>query len=290
MIRIIVDSICDLPQKYIEEYGIKILPLRVNLDGTDYRDRVDITTEEVYAQMRAGVVPKTSQAAPEDILNVFVECAKNGEDFIYLAFSAVLSGTCQTAQMLIKELEPHHPNVRMVAVDTKSAALTQGMMALQLCRRIASGAGFDECLRELEFMILHAEHILSIYDLEWLVKGGRINKLAGKTGSVLNIHPIIEVNDGYLKVIGAVRGNKKMLTQLADMTMERIKKFPRQMIGICHAGDYERALEMKAILQERTGNENILVEQIGCVLGVHLGIGGIGILFFNDEVPNYTLG
>lgn len=287
MTRIIVDSICDLPQKYLQQYQIEILPLRVNLNGRDYRDRVDITTDEVYEQMRAGVVPKTSQASPEDILTCFTQYAQNGEDFIYLAFSAVLSGTCQTAQMLIKGLEIHYPQVRMTAVDTKAAALTQGMMALQLCRMIEKGANYNELLQQLDFMIAHAEHILSIADMDWLVKGGRINKLAGKTGSVLNIHPVIEVNDGYLKVIGAVRGNKKMLTTLVDMTMTRIQNFPEQTIGICHAGDYERALETAELLKARLGHDRILIEQIGCVLGVHLGIGGIGILFFNEKPPFY---
>lgn len=104
MIKIIVDSICHLPEGMFEEYDIKVLPLKVSLNNVEYLDKVNIQVDEVYSEMRKGVVPKTSQVSPGHIYELFNRYCEDGIDFIYLAFSSVLSGTCGLVQNILEEL------------------------------------------------------------------------------------------------------------------------------------------------------------------------------------------
>jgi len=287
MIKIIVDSTCDLPQEIMQEYDIKVMPLNVLLNGIEYRDRVDIQVEEVYAQMRKGVVPKTSQITPKEIYNMFTSHIKQATDFIYLAFSAAMSGTHNLAKSIQEELAASNPNIKMAVVDTKAGSVATGLMVLQAARLARSGIDFTTILKQIDFMVKHVEHVFAISDLEWLVKGGRINKIVGKTGSILNIKPILDVQNGKMRVINAVRGQKKALKTVVDLVAERIKEFPDQIIGIAHADDLLAAEEVMKMLKEKIGASKFIVQKIGCVLGAHLGIGGVGVFFFNAKPELY---
>ena len=120
-------------------------------------------------------------------------------------------------------------------------------------------------------------------------KGRRISKSSAIIGSALNIKPILDVRDGKMEVIRKVRGRKRALNTIADLVQQRIKDFPDQIIGITHADDLKAALEMKDLIVKRIGNEgNILIEKIGSVLGSHLGIGGVGVFFFNKKPELYS--
>jgi len=287
MIKIIVDSTCDLPQEIMQEYDIKVMPLNVLLNGIEYRDRVDIQVEEVYAQMRKGVVPKTSQITPKEIYNMFTSHIKQATDFIYLAFSAAMSGTHNLAKSIQEEVAASNPNIKMAVVDTKAGSVATGLMVLQAARLARSGIDFTTILKQIDFMVKHVEHVFAISDLEWLVKGGRINKIVGKTGSILNIKPILDVQNGKMRVINAVRGQKKALKTVVDLVAERIKEFPDQIIGIAHADDLPAAEEVMKMLKEKIGASKFIVQKIGCVLGAHLGIGGVGVFFFNAKPELY---
>jgi len=271
----------------LEEYDIKVMPLNVILNDIVYRDGVDIQVEDVYDQMRQGVVPKTSQISPEEIYEVFGNYFQSAQDFIYLAFSSVLSGSCNLAKVILKELQAEYPNVKTEVVDSKSGSLGIGLIALQAAKMAQKGYDFQTILGQIDFMIKHVEHILAISDLSWLVKGGRIGKIIGKTGSILDIRPILEIQDGHLKVVGAARGNRKMLNAVADMVMQRIKDFPEQLIGIGHSEDFMNAKNMERLLKEKGGLTHFMIDKIGCVLGTHLGIGGVGVLFFNKKPELY---
>jgi DegV family protein with EDD domain len=209
MIKIIVDSTCDLPQDILKEYDIKVMPLNVLINDVEYRDRVDIQTDQVYEYMKKGVVPRTSQIYPEEIYNTFIDYAKKTYDFIYLAFSSALSGTFDLAKMIQKEIKDRYPKVHMEVVDSKSGSFATGIIALQAAKLADKGYEISEILEQVNFMVKHIEHIFVISDLSWLLKGGRISKIAAKTGSILNLRPLLDVQNGHLKVIGVVRGKKK---------------------------------------------------------------------------------
>lgn len=283
MIKIMVDSTCDLPDELIKKYDIKILPLRVSLGNKDYLDKKTIQVEEVYSAMRKGIIPMTSQPNPKDMYDIFNEYCINGNDFIYLSFSSVLSSTYQLAQSILREFKNNYPMINMKVIDSKGGSTATGLIALQavkLCEEI--GQNFDNIVKKIEAFTNHIEHVFTITNLNWLIKGGRISKAQGIIGNVLDIKPILHVNNGAMEVIKKVRGKKKALSTVVDILEERTKKFSNQIIGVSHADDLETANEIIELIKRRLGHKEFIVCKIGSVLGSHLGIGGVGIYFFND--------
>lgn len=288
MTKIIIDSTSDLPKDIIERYNIDILPLRVFINGTEYLDKVTVSIDEIYNEMKNGILPQTSLPNPKNIYELFKKYASKGQDFIFYSFSSKLSSTYETSYLIIKELKKKFPDVKMGIVDTKGGSLGSGLIALQGAMLANRGKSFEDIIKNSKGSSGSIEHVFSINDLNWLLKGGRISKGSEIIGKTLNIKPILDVQDGEMKVIKKVRGKKRMLNTLLDIVQDRIKEFPNQIIGIAHADDLKTALKIKEMIIEKIGNDNnILIEKIGSVLGSHLGIGGIGVLFFNEKPDIY---
>lgn len=288
MIKLIVDSICDLPEEILIKYDIEVLPLRVLINDKEYLDRVDITIDEVYDEMRKGVLPKTSQVSPGNIYELFDRNCEEGNDFIYLAFSSVLSGTCNLAKKIAEEFKEKYPERNIEVVDTKAGAIGIGVIAMQVLKLIENGVNFESIIKNTYEMVENIEHIFILEDLNWLMKGGRINKIQATLGTMLDLKPMLQVNNGYLEVIKKVRGKKKSVNTLLDLVEERIDGFTDQIIGIGHADDEEIAKEVDKAIKERFGEETkCVITKIGCVLGAHLGIGGVGVIFFKKKFDFY---
>ena len=175
----------------------------------------------------------------------------------------------------------------MDIVDTKAGSFASGLIALQGAKLAEVGTSFEDIVRASNEYSECVEHIFTIDDLSWLLKSGRINKSGAIIGSVLNIKPILDVQEGKMVVIKKVRGRKNALNTVVDIVEQRIKEFPNQTIGITHADDIKAALEVKDMIIKKTGNNNILIEKIGSVLGSLLGIGGVGVFFFNKQPKLY---
>lgn len=282
MVRIIVDSTCDLPDELLKKYKIEVLPLVVYLDDKEYLDKQTIKVDEVYAAMRKGIVPKTAQPYPATIISGFKQLCQKGQDFIYVAFSSALSGTYQTARAVLAELKKSYPNINMEVIDSKSGSTATGLIVLQLAKLIEQGYSFNKLLDHCKHLINHVEHIFSIDDLNWLVKGGRLSKAQGIVGNILSIKPILCVKNGTIEVMEKVRGRKRALNRIVDIVETRISNFFAQPIGISHADDLQTAEELMDMINTRFGQQNFIVNKIGSVLGSHLGIGGVGVFFFNS--------
>lgn len=287
MIRLIVDSTCDLPQEVMEKYGVGLLPLHVMVEGNDYRDRVEITTDEVFNAMRRGIVPKTSQVGPEDMYRLFQSMCDRGDDFIYLAFSSALSGTYQIAKVILQEFQQKYPQICMAIVDSKGGSVATGLIALQTIKYIESGCSFDQAVDYATQLVSHVEHVFTIADIGWLVKGGRISKLAGVLGSILDVRPILDVKNGLIQVIKKARGTQKALGMIVDILVERIAAFPNQIIGISHSDNLAGVEKVEKLLVEKLGPSTFIISQISSVMGSHLGIDAVGLFFFNAKPEPY---
>lgn len=287
MLTIIVDSTCDLPAELMDKYDIKMLPLRVYLDDKEYIDKVNISVEEVYDAMRNGCMPMTSQPAPSDVRSLFESCCAGGNDFLYIAFSSKLSCTYQLGVSVVEELKDKYPDIRMKVVDSKSGSTATGLIALQAAKLREAGYDLDTVVESIKKLISSVEHIFTINDLSWLIKGGRITKGEWFVGNLLDIKPIIHVRDGIIEVFKKVRGKRKALNAMVDILEEKIKDFPDQIIGISHADDSNTAQELMDLIKRRLGDKNIILNKIGSVLGSHIGIGGVGIFFFNSKPELY---
>lgn len=284
MIKIMVDSTCDLPDEVVKKYDISVLPLRVMIEGNEYLDKKTIQVDDVYSAMRKGIIPKTSLPRPQDIYEAFMTYCEAGNDFIYLCFSSVMSGTYELAESIIEEFKNKYPKLNMEIIDSKGGSTATGLIALQaakLCEK--GGQSFDSIVGKIKGLVSHVEHVFTIPDLSWLIKGGRVSKASGIIGNILDIKPILDVENGSMIVIKKVRGMKKALNSVVDILEERAKNCKNQVIGISHADDLKTAEALMEIIRKRLGCTEFMVNKIGSVLGSHIGIGGVGIFFFNEE-------
>lgn len=281
-VKIMADSACDLPLDFYEENGVILFPLKVQIDGTEYEDLKTIQPKEVYDAIRAGNLPKTSQASPAGFKEVFTELAKKKQDGIYIAFSSQLSGTYQTAVMIAEQVKEEYPDFSLSIIDTKCASLGQGLVVKEAARMAQENLPKEEILKDIEFRSQHMEHLFSVDDLDHLAKGGRVSKASAFVGGLLNIKPLLNVEDGKLVPIEKLRGKKKLLRRIIEVMKERGQGFEQQTVGISHADDLETAEEMKKMIMEELQAKEVLITPIGAAVGSHTGAGTIAIFFLNE--------
>lgn len=284
MIRIVSDSACDLPKELLEEYNIETAPLSVIKDDTEYFDQITIQPKEVYDGMRKGIVYKTAQVSPDSFQKKFEECAINKETVIYIGFSSGLSGTYQSAIIATNIVKEEHPDFDIELIDTKAASIGFGLIVLQAAKLVKNGASKDEVLSSIAYYISHIEHIFKVDDLEYLYRGGRVNRTSAVIGGLLNIKPILEVDDeGKLVALEKVRGDSKVLKRMVEIMGERGDKedLKDQLIGISHGDDLEEALKLKGMIEEKYGAKNFLISSVGATIGAHSGPGTIALFFLH---------
>ena len=281
-ITILADSACDLPLSFYQENNVTLIPLQVHLDGQNYEDIVTINSKEIFQAMLDGKAPKTSQVSPEHFLEIFTEFAKEKKQGIYIAFSSELSGTYQTAVMIHNQVKEEYPDLDIEIINSKCASLGIGMVVDQAAKLAQKGASKEEILTHIQFLLKHMEHLFTVGDLEYLARGGRISKTSALVGGLLNIKPLLNVEDGKLVPLEKIRGKKKLVKRAMELMHERGINLSTQTIGIVHGADEELALEWKELIQNEFGTTNFMIHSIGSVIGAHTGPGTVGIFFLND--------
>lgn len=284
-VKIISDSCCDLPADIIKKYDIDILPIIV-LDGEkEYLDGVDITPLEVYEGMKNGIVFKTAQV-PANVFEEKFEKIKNTEDsYIYISFSSGLSGTYQTAIIISDKIKEENPNMDLEIIDSKAASIGQGIIVYEAAKMAKKGYGKEEILNAIKFYSKHMEHIVTVDNIEYLYRGGRVTKTEAIVGGLLNIKPIIHVNDmGELKPIDKVRGRKKAINKMFELVEERggHANLQEQVIGILHTDDWETAENLKERMIEEYGPREFVINNVGAAIGAHSGPGTLALFFLNE--------
>ena len=282
-VKIITDSAADLPVELLQAYDIDLIPLRVYDEAeTEYLDGVTLESVTLLQKMREGAVYRTSLPSLETFQEKFVSYAKEGNPCIYLAFSSELSGTYQSSVVIKEEVKETYANLDLEIIDTKCASLGQGLVVLEAAKMAKDGASKEDILNRVAFLMNHMEHIFTVADLQYLVRGGRLSKVAGFIGGLLNIKPILNVEEGKLVPLEKVRGKKKVLSRIVDIMEERGKDLKDQTIGITHGDDLETAEALKSLITERFGCEVFIVNTIGAAIGAHTGPGVITLFFLNE--------
>ncbi|MBU8877428.1 DegV family protein [Bacillus sp. FJAT-29790] len=284
-VKILADSACDLPLSFFEENDVTLFPLKVHLNETEYEDLVTIDPKTVYLAIREGKIPKTSQASPLAFEEAFTKMAKNNEDGIYIAFSSELSGTYQAAVMIRNQVKETYPDFNLTIVDTKCASLGCGLIVKEAVKLAKENMSKEDILKDIEFRCQHMEHLFTVHDLDYLAKGGRVSKASAFLGGLLNIKPLLNVEDGKLVPIEKLRGKKKLLRRIIELMKERGESLDSQVIGISHADDEETALEMKELIAQELNAKDFYISSIGSAIGSHTGSGTIAIFFLNKVNP-----
>ncbi|MFU1885918.1 DegV family protein [Bacillus wiedmannii] len=282
-VKIITDSAADLPVELLQAYDIDLIPLRVYDEAeTEYLDGVTLESVTLLQKMREGAVYRTSLPSLETFQEKFVSYAKEGNPCIYLAFSSELSGTYQSSVVIKEEVKETYADLDLEIIDTKCASLGQGLVVLEAAKMAKDGASKEDILKRVDFLMNHMEHIFTVADLQYLVRGGRLSKVAGFIGGLLNIKPILNVEEGKLVPLEKVRGKKKVLGRIVDIMEERGKDLKGQTIAMTHGDDLETAEALKALITERFGCEVFIVNTIGAAIGAHTGPGALTLFFLNE--------
>jgi DegV family protein with EDD domain len=282
-VKILADSACDLPKDFYSDHNVTLFPLKVQVNGQEYEDVKTIDPKAVYDAIRGGDIPKTSQVSPLLFEEVFTKMAENNEDGIYIAFSSALSGTYQTSVMILDQVKEKYPNFNLTIVDTKCASLGFGLVVIEAARLAAENVSKEDILNDVLFRSQHMEQLFTVEDLDYLAKGGRVSKASAFLGGLLNIKPILNVEDGKLVPIEKIRGKKRVYRRLVELMKERGENFSNQIIGISHADTEETLEEVKTLIMEELHPKDIFTSSIGSAVGAHTGPGAIAIFFLNKQ-------
>lgn len=282
-IQIITDSAGDLGQELVRELGISVIPLQVILGEQEYQDGVTLRPKQLFDDMRQGKVYKTSQPAFGDVYEMFRHYAEQGDAVcIYPAFSSALSGTYQTAVMAKEQIAEEYPNFELHVIDTKCASVGQGLVAAKAAELVRSGATKDQVLRSVHHWAEHMQHMFTVDDLNYLLRGGRVSPVAAFIGGLLNIKPVLHVEDGRLIPLEKVRGRKKVLQRMVELVGERGVSLKDQTIGISHGDDLEAAEQLRDMLRDAYGCEKFYISSIGAAVGAHAGPGTLAVFCLNE--------
>ena len=279
-----VNSTVDLPKEWLEERHVPVVPLKYTIDGETYTDMEGLSAKEFFAKLREGKMSVTSQVNPEEAAELLEPYVKDGKDVLHLGFSSGLSGTLNSMRIAGQMLEEKYPEAKVIVIDTLCACLGEGLLLYKALQQKAMGKTIDETAQWVEENKLHICHNVTVDDLNHLHRGGRVSKTTAVLGTLVQIKPIIHMDDnGKLQVIGKERGRKKSLNKIVDMAVEQSKGWDNDIIMITHGDCIEDAEYVAKLVREKMGIDNILINNIGTVIGSHTGPGVVAVFCMGNK-------
>ncbi len=282
--KIITDSACDLPQPMLRELDVSTIPLVVNFRGEARNDSVDDReVKTLYDAMRAGEVATTSAVNPDGWASVIAPVLRDGQDALVLAFSSGLSTTYQSAVIAANDLMEQYPDRKILVVDTGCAALGQGLFAYYACKQRDQGLSLEELAAWAETNKAHVCHWFTVDDLVYLKRGGRVSAASAVLGAMLNIKPVLHVDDeGHLVAMAKVRGRKASIETMVKKFDELAEGFDNSIVFICHADCMDDAKKMRDLMLQR-GVKEVFIGNLGAVIGSHAGPGTLALFFMGKH-------
>ena len=284
---IMTDSSCDLPASLAEEMELTVLPLTYYIEDkvyTNYLDEREIAFSEIYAKLRTKCPAKTSAVNMNDFMAPMENLLSAGKDVLYIGFSSGLSGTYNAGAAAAKELAERYPERKIYTVDSLCASLGQGLLIYHAWQEKQKGKTIEEVRDFTENTKLHLCHWFTIDDLMFLKRGGRISGTTAVVGSMLNIKPVMHVdNDGHLIKVDTARGRKASIKALAEKAGQLGVDLDQQTIFISHGDCVEEANYLADIMRTRFNVRKLLVNYVGPVIGAHSGPGTIALFFLGRE-------
>jgi len=273
-VRIVTDSSCDLPQELTDSLGVTIVPLSVRFGDTEYIDRTTITTDEFWAKCaQSPVLPETAAPAPGQFKKVYEDLVAGGATaVVVIALSSSLSATMQSAELAAKDVAGA---IDVRIVDSRNASMGLGLTVLDCAEAARKGATADEIVALAESLIPRTHVFGALDTLENLKKGGRIGGAKAMLASALSIKPLIVVRNGLVEEAGKQRTRSKALAFLVDVLKQHDGKLER--VGILHAQCADIDAFVQSVKSVYSGE--VIVGDIGAVIGTHAGVGTIGIAF-----------
>ena len=280
---IITDSASDIPSSVIEEYKLLVIPTPVTIEGVDYFDGATIFPEQFYEIQASGKDIKTYHINQFMFHENFLPYAQRGDEVLYICFSTGIAGTYNAAKLAYEEVLEEYPEFKLTIIDSKCASVGYGLVVERLLRMQRNGAPKELLIEAAEFFCAHMEHAVTVVQLDYLFKGGRLSRTSFLAGTMLDIKPIIIVDEnGSLKAVEKVRGWKKAQKRILDIVGEKGANLENQVVGVCYGTDREAYEYIKEELAARYQVKGLLEGRVGCAIGAHTGPGILGITFLNE--------
>jgi DegV family protein with EDD domain len=277
-VAIVTDSTVNLPQIFIDQYAISVMPQTLIWDNKTYRDLIDIQPLEFYQRLaNSKSMPTTAQASPEDFKTSYRSLLEQGSDILAILISSKLSGTCQSAEQARLEF----PGAHIEVIDSEAASLALGWQVLTAARAAAAGASFADCVAVAKKARQNSGVYFVVDTLEFLHRGGRIGGGARFLGTALNLKPILELRAGQIEPIERVRTQRKAFTRLLELVAERLSGKQQIRLGILDANNPDAAQYLREQAEQIFHPEEIIQNPVSPAIGAHAGPGTVGIAFLS---------
>jgi len=282
--QIITDSCCDFPDGMYEQLGLTVVPLSVEFRGQVYDDKNDDSLKEMYDGLRAGEAAKTSAVNPDRWASAMEGELSQGKDVLVMAFSSGLSTTYQSAVIAAEDLKEKYPDRKIYVVDTLCASMGQGLLVWYVCQKRDAGLSLEEVRGWVEENKLHLCHWFTVDDLMHLKRGGRISATTALVGTMLQIKPVLHVDDeGHLINKAKARGRKASIDALARKVEELGADYDNSTMFISHGDCREDAEYLANLLKEKHGAKEVIISYVGSVIGSHSGPGTLALFFLGEH-------
>jgi DegV family protein with EDD domain len=280
---ITTDTTCDLPDEYVSKYNLRVLPLYYSFDGVVYGDKNQLEPKEFYDKMRSGYMPTTMAVNPDTAREIFTDLLNQGYDILHISFSSALSGSYSVSATVARDLCEEVAGANIRVVDSLCASLGEGLLIHKAVKLKEAGNSLEEVADWLEENKLNLCHMFTVDDLHHLHRGGRVSKTSAIIGTLINVKPVLHVNnEGRLVPLNNVRGRKKSLQALVDHMEKRITGFDNDVVFISHGDSPDDAEYVASHVRERFGIQDILINYVCPTIGSHSGPGTIALFFMGN--------
>jgi DegV family protein with EDD domain len=275
-VKIITDSMCDVPADMAERYNIKIMPLTVHFGDESFKDGIGISKEEFYNKLEAcEELPTTSQVPPIEFLTTFKEELDKGNEIICINGSSQLSGTYNSALLAKGQLESDKIHI----IDSEGVTMGAGLLAIKAARLAEQGMTLAAIEVEIRISVKRMKYFYIVDTLKYLHKGGRISLSASVLGSILNIKPILTIKEGKLEMIDKARGIKNALSATFDIIENNGWSLENKVVGINHTISPKNFALLEQYLTKNYKVKEIIRGEVGSVVATHAGPGAVAIYF-----------
>ena len=280
-LRIVTDSDCDLPRSLLEQYRIPSFPMAIHFGPRRYWDGVDLDVEAFYARLNGPDHPRTEHPDPEEMRRTYLELARDGSPILSIHVSHQLSETAAIAGRLAEELRGQ---ADIVVVDTLAASLAQGLLVLRAAALAESGMEREQIISIIQNLIPQIGSVLSINTLDFLARGGRLNRAAMMVGTVTGLKPIISLTEqGMPALVARAYGWERAIRHILQWVADRITFPEENLCGVLHSRLPGEAEQLAETLRKRFNPRGVVVAEIGPSIGTHVGPGALGVTFFSEK-------
>ena len=288
MIKLIADSTCDLTKEVIEKYNIGIAPLNIFIDGTTYKDKIDLSADEFFKLLpNLKELPTTSMPSPEEFLQIINKAIEDGyTEILSICMSSGTSGSYQSAELAKSLFYENNPDstIKVHVIDSLSMSHGSGWLILKSAMLIEEGYSFEQLIDFNEKYCIRVKHFLCVDDLNNLIKSGRLTNASAFIGKLLKVKPIMTMRKGKGAIVAKERGWNKVLKFYVEEFSRRIDKEMTNFIIIGYTSDRIIAESLERKIRNETGfTKDIYIMQMGVSVGTHVGLGGLSMFFIEKD-------